>query len=169
MWVNLSGESLRDASFPETVARALERHQLPASALELEVTEGAIFEDPLQAPSILVQLQQLGVSIALDDFGTGYSALSHLAELPVHKIKIDRRFVVDILSNPVGEVIVEAVIDLGRRLMVEVLAEGVESRPVWELLARMGCSQAQGFYLLRPVPPEQLDAALGLRAVARRP
>ncbi|HMK99142.1 MAG TPA: EAL domain-containing protein [Acidimicrobiales bacterium] len=72
-------------------------------------------------------------------------------------------------SSASHEVIVEAVIDLGRHLMVEVLAKGVESRPVWELLARMGCSQAQGFYLSRPVPPEQLDAALGLRAVSRRP
>ena len=158
--VNLSGESLSDASLPDLVARVLERHGLPASALELELTEGAILEDPLQARSLLSRLGLLGVSVALDDFGTGYSSLSYLAQLPVHKIKIDRSFVADILSNPVDETIVAAVIDLGRRLDMDVLAEGVESRPVWERLALLGCRQAQGFYLSRPVRPEDIDFML---------
>ncbi len=163
--VNLSGESLRDATLPDVVARALQRHEVPASALELEITEGAILSDPLQAKSLLARLQLLGVSVALDDFGTGYSSLSYLAQLPVHKIKIDRSFVADILSNPVDETIVAAVIDLGRRLDMAVLAEGVESQQVWERLARLGCVQAQGFYLSRPVRPEEIGAMLEATAL----
>jgi diguanylate cyclase (GGDEF)-like protein len=166
--VNLAGESLRDVTLPDVVARDLADHGLPPAALELEITEGAILEDPLQARSLLARLQLLGVGVALDDFGTGYSSLSYLAQLPVHKIKIDRSFVSDMLGNPVDETIVAAVIDLARRLEVTVLAEGVETRAVWDRLATLGCAQAQGFYVGRPARAAEIDALLG-RPVAVGP
>jgi diguanylate cyclase (GGDEF)-like protein len=164
--VNLSAESLRDAGLPDDVAAALRHHDLAPSALELEITEGAILEDPHQARELLAQLQLLGVGVALDDFGTGYSSLSYLAQLPVHKIKIDRSFVADMLVNPVDETIVTSVVDLARRLEVEVLAEGVETRAVWDRLADLGCAQAQGFYLGRPMRAEKIDALLGKPVVS---
>jgi EAL domain-containing protein (putative c-di-GMP-specific phosphodiesterase class I) len=164
--VNLSAEILRDAGLPGDVATALRHHDLAPSALELEITEGAILEDPHQARELLAQLQLLGVGVALDDFGTGYSSLSYLAQLPVHKIKIDRSFVADMLVNPVDETIVTSVVDLARRLEVEVLAEGVETRAVWDRLVDLGCAQAQGFYLGRPVRAEKIDALLGKPVVS---
>ena len=165
--VNLSADSLRDADLAADVARALGEHDLPPSALELEITEGAILEDPQQAGALLAQLQLLGVRVALDDFGTGYSSLSYLAQLPVHKIKIDRSFVGDMLVNPVDETIVASVVDLARRLEVEVVAEGVETRAVWDRLAELGCAQAQGFYLGRPVRAAKIDALLDKPVVVR--
>jgi CheY-like chemotaxis protein len=124
------------------------------SSLLVEVTESTLMRDPERAMAVLNELHDLGVGVVIDDFGTGYSSLAYLRRLPVDEIKIDRSFVQSMTHN--GLVIVRSVIDLGRNLGLEVTAEGVENREAWDALARMGCTMAQGYYLSRPLPAEDL-------------
>ncbi|HEX6507796.1 MAG TPA: EAL domain-containing protein [Chloroflexota bacterium] len=107
-----------------------------------------------QATTLVIQLHQMGVKISIDDFGTGYSSLAYLKQLPVDEIKIDRSFVMGMSRN--GTVIVRSVIDLGRNLGLQITAEGVENREAWDTLARMGCATAQGYFLSRPLPAEDV-------------
>jgi EAL domain-containing protein (putative c-di-GMP-specific phosphodiesterase class I) len=161
--VNLSPRSLRDDDLPVRVAARLEHFGVPASSLELEITESSLLDDPEQSEAVLNQLSGLGVRIVLDDFGTGYSSLAYLAQLPVDKIKIDRTFVAGMAFGTVNKKIVKAVIDLGHRLGVGVVAEGVESMAVWEHLGTLGCGLAQGLYLSPPLPPEAIEPWLATR------
>src|ERR1700694_3348110 len=108
----------------------------------------------------------MGLRLAIDDFGTGYSSLAYLKRLPVHTIKIDRSFVMDMCENASDAVIVRSTIDLGRNLGLEVVAEGVETEEVWQELSALGCTVAQGYYLSRPVTPDALQAWLGLRTAS---
>ena len=154
--VNLSARSFRDAGLPEMVFAALLEAGVPPDRLELEITENSLLEDPAQAKLLLEALADGGISISLDDFGTGYSSLSYLSHLPVGKVKIDRAFLQELGEDDLSEKIVASVIDLGKRLGMVVLAEGVETVDVWDLLVAMGCPQAQGYYLARPMPGEEL-------------
>ncbi len=156
--VNLSARSLRDPDLPDLVFTALEESGVPAENLELEITEDALLEDPLQAKVLLETLAARGVGLSLDDFGTGYSSLAYLSHLPVSKVKIDRAFLTDMRTDEMNQRIVETVIDLGRRLEMQVLAEGVETAEVWEQLVALGCPQAQGYYLAKPMPPAEFAA-----------
>jgi EAL domain-containing protein (putative c-di-GMP-specific phosphodiesterase class I) len=114
--------------------------------------------DPERARASLVALRQLGVSLSLDDFGTGYSSLAYLKDLPVSELKIDRSFVMDLLTHPANRMIVNSVIRLGQNLGLRVVAEGVEDVAVWEELARLGCDFAQGYFLARPMPGADIPA-----------
>ena len=153
--VNLSARSLRDPRLPDTVFAALETAGVPAANLELEITEDALLEDPVQAKAVLEILAGRGVRLALDDFGTGYSSLAYLSHLPIDKVKIDRAFLAD-RDDEMNEKIVQTIIELGRRLGMQVLAEGVESAEMWDRLRDLGCPQAQGFFYARPMPADQL-------------
>jgi diguanylate cyclase (GGDEF)-like protein len=155
--VNLSMRNLVDVEFPEHVAELLVKHDLAPQWLELEITESTMLADPVRTKQVLDRLSAMGVRLSLDDFGTGYSSLSYLKRLPLDELKIDRSFVMNMLENEDDAVIVRSTIDLGRNLGLEVVAEGVETRETWGQLRRLGCDVAQGYYLTRPVPPEELE------------
>ncbi len=156
--VNLSTRSLLDASLPEVVRVALARWEVPAHLLDLEITETVIMTDPTRARRVLTELADMGVTLSIDDFGTGYSSLAYLRDLPVQQLKIDRTFVQDMRGDSDDEVIVRAVVDLARNLGVRTIAEGVEDLATWEQLRRLGCDSAQGYFLSRPMPPEEFWA-----------
>jgi EAL domain-containing protein (putative c-di-GMP-specific phosphodiesterase class I) len=161
--VNLSARSLQDADLVDQVSRLLLRHDVPADRLTLEVTEGSVMADPARAVALLHQLRDLGVRLSVDDFGTGYSSLSYLQRLPVQEVKIDRSFVTDLDTESENVAIVRAIVDLGRHLGLEVIAEGVEDEATWKLLASMNCDLVQGWHLARPMPTGELLGWLATR------
>jgi diguanylate cyclase (GGDEF)-like protein/PAS domain S-box-containing protein len=161
--VNLGTRNLVDAGFPDDVAAALKRWQIAPDRLELEITESTVLEDPLRTSAVIEQLNRMGVRLSIDDFGTGYSSLRYLRELPVNEIKIDRSFVMRMATDASDEAVVRSTIDLGRNLGLQVVAEGVESEQIWERLSELGCDVAQGFFLSRPVPADELAAWLTSR------
>lgn len=153
--VNISTFNLQDLNFPNEVRRLLEEHQVPAELLELEVTEAAIMQNPLNAAENITRLSEMGVQVSIDDFGTGYSSMAYLKKLLVAKIKIDKSFVIDMDKDSSDAVIVRSTIDLGHNLGLKVVAEGVEDRQAWNYLQALGCDAAQGYYMSKPLPPEQ--------------
>ena len=150
--VNLSPAQFRTGQLLDEVTRALATSGLPASRLELEITESVLMRDDRVDLSILERLHHLGVRIAMDDFGTGYSSLSYLGRFPFDKIKIDQFFVRNLFDGPENLAIVRAAIQLGRTLGMTVLAEGVETAEARDVLTAEGCHQLQGFLLGRPAP-----------------
>ena len=121
--------------------------------------------DPIRTRGILERLSAMGIRLSIDDFGTGYSSLAYLKRLPVSEIKIDRSFVMNMDEDEDDATIVRSTIDLGRNLGLTVVAEGVESRSIWDRLRELGCTVAQGYFLTRPVPPEELtDWLIGRRS-----
>lgn len=153
--VNVSARTLLDHELPLTIAGLLERFELPASMLQLEITESRIVSDLRRARTMLDALRAMGLKIAIDDFGTGFSSLSQLQQLPIDEIKIDRSFVTRMETNRGDEVLVRSIIELGRNLGIHVTAEGVESESVMARLRELGCDYAQGFHVGRPAPPEE--------------
>ncbi len=156
--VNVSARQLRDASFAEAVAGALAASGLEAGALELEITESSIMEQPERAIDLLRALKALGVHIAIDDFGTGYSSLSHLKRFPLDRLKIDRSFVSDIEHDANDAAIVAAAVSVAHNLGLSVVAEGVESAEQVARLRKLGCDVLQGFHFSRPLPAAELAA-----------
>lgn len=158
--VNLSVRDLLDAEFPEVVEKALVRHGVDRSMLELEVTETMAMVDPNRSLAVLHRLAALGVVLAVDDYGTGYSSLAYLQRLPVQRLKIDRSFVMGMVHDPASAAIVRSTIELARNLGLTVVAEGVEDDATLLALRDMGCTIAQGFGLGRPVPADRLAAVV---------
>jgi diguanylate cyclase (GGDEF)-like protein len=158
--VNLSARSLVDVGLPAAVAELLDKWSMPAGSLTLEITETAIIEDQEIAAGILGELHDLGIRLSIDDFGTGYFSLSGLRSLPIDEIKIDRGFVSAMSSEEKDAFIVRSTITLGKNLGFRVVAEGVEDRETFEELRALGCDDAQGFLMSRPLPPEELLAWL---------
>jgi EAL domain-containing protein (putative c-di-GMP-specific phosphodiesterase class I) len=167
--VNLSTRNLLDVQFPTEVQGLLERWEVEPSLLELEITESTMLADPVRCKQILERLSAMGRRLSIDDFGTGYSSLAYLKGLPVDEIKIDRSFVMGMDSSEDDATIVRSTIDPGRNLGLEVVAEGVETEAVWDTLGSLGCTVAQGYYLSRPVPPDDLRAWLETRRAADAP
>jgi diguanylate cyclase (GGDEF)-like protein len=163
MSVNLSARNLLDPELPRRVSALLGRHAVPAHRLTVEVTEGATMADPEQAVNVLKELRALGVSVSIDDFGSGHASMAYLTTLPASELKIDRSFVTDMCQSPREEAIVRATVDLARHLNLHVVAEGIETREVWDRLTELGCNTAQGYLLSRPLPPEELSAWLQAR------
>jgi diguanylate cyclase (GGDEF)-like protein/PAS domain S-box-containing protein len=162
--VNLATRNLLDVAFPDDVQAALERWGVEPARLELEITESTMLDDPFRTKLVLDKLFAMGIRLSIDDFGTGYSSLAYLRQLPVSEIKIDRSFVLNMDSNADDAVIVRSTIDLGRNLGLRVVAEGVETQEAWQQLEELGCELAQGYFLSRPVPADQLEDWLGARA-----
>jgi len=154
MAINLSTRSLLDDDFPAEVTAALDRFDIPAHLLELEITESAIMTDPMRARRLLTELADIGVRISIDDFGTGYSSLAYLKDLPVSQLKIDQSFVMHMHDVVNDAIIVRSVVDLGHNLGLQTVAEGVEDRETWNQLAQLGCDSAQGYFLAKPMPPD---------------
>jgi diguanylate cyclase (GGDEF)-like protein len=165
--VNLSSRSLLDADLVDEVSRLLRRHDVPPGRLTLEVTESSVMADPARATALLHELRALGVRLSVDDFGTGYSSLSYLKRLPVDEVKIDRSFVTGLHDRGGDVAIVRAIVDLGRHLGLEVVAEGVEDQETWDLLGEMGCDMVQGWHLGRPMPRADLVTWLAEREQVR--
>ncbi|MDJ0838273.1 MAG: EAL domain-containing protein [Acidobacteriota bacterium] len=159
--VNLSVRDLFDVHIPEKIRGYLEEFGMPANRLVLEITESAMMEDPNQARSILMNLSNMGVRLAIDDFGTGYSSLAYLKNLPVDEIKIDKSFVLDMDKDADDAIIVKSTVDLGHTLGLSVVAEGVEAERHWQMLRELNCDYAQGYYMSRPKPAEDLAVWMG--------
>ncbi|MBV9662806.1 MAG: bifunctional diguanylate cyclase/phosphodiesterase, partial [Actinobacteria bacterium] len=157
--VNLSPRLLVDPDLIGWITAALNKHRVPASALTLEITENALAEGP-DAVSALESLSKVGVRLAIDDLGTGYSSLMYLKRLPVDELKIDRAFIKDLAEDIRDQAIVRSIVQLGRTLGLTVVAEGVEDEPALDVLARLGCATAQGFYCRRPAPAGEITAWL---------
>lgn len=158
--VNISAKSLLDPSLPQKVQTALGRWNVDPRFLKIEITESSIMADPAHALAILSLLQSMGVRLSVDDFGTGYSSLTHLRQLPIDEIKIDKSFVTSMTHNEADAAIVRTVIDLAHNLGKQVCAEGVEDEATWRLLGDLGCDLAQGFWIARPMPADELLAWL---------
>jgi diguanylate cyclase (GGDEF)-like protein len=158
--VNLSTRSLMDETLTSEIGAILDEEDLPASCLHLEITESSIMEDPDRASALLSELNQMGISLAVDDFGTGHSSLAYLKRLPVGYLKIDRAFVLGMEHDENDAIIVRSTIDLGRNLGLHVVAEGIESAPVQESLAEMGCSFGQGYHIGKPMASEKMSSWL---------
>jgi diguanylate cyclase (GGDEF)-like protein len=150
--VNISPRVLLRDEVVDEVAAVIEESGIPARLLELEVTESTMMENAERALEIITALKSLGVKIAIDDFGTGYSSLAYLKRLPADTLKIDREFITSLRENDRDALIVDSAISLARKLGMSTVAEGVEQRATWNLLADLGCDQAQGYLLAPPMP-----------------
>ena len=149
--INLSARQLRQPGFSAALARALAEFKVPASLVEIEITESSLMENPEEAIVVLKELKKLGVRLYADDFGTGYSSLSYLKRLPLHALKIDRSFVRDITIDPDDAAITRTVITLAHGLDLRVVAEGVETEEQLAFLADNHCDEAQGYLFSRPL------------------
>ena len=159
--VNISARDFMSRDLPDQIEALLAQHGVPPELLCLEITESGFMEDPVYAQQVLNRLAGLGLKLSIDDYGTGYSSLSYIMKLPVHELKIDRSFVATMCEDPDLQTIVRSTIDLGHNLGLKVVAEGVEDAAGLQRLKELGCDQAQGYFVSRPLPAEEL--ALWLR------
>ena len=155
--VNLSAWNLRDATLPQTIADLLEQYHIPPHLLCIELTESAVMTDAHRSLDILARIFALGIHISVDDFGTGYSSLAYLKQLPIDELKIDRSFVQQMTTSKADATIVRSTINLAHSFGLRVVAEGVEDVTTLELLSTLHCDLAQGYYMSRPLPVEQLE------------
>jgi EAL domain-containing protein (putative c-di-GMP-specific phosphodiesterase class I) len=162
--VNVSPVQFRLSDLPSIVSEALARTGLPASRLEIEISEGVLVEDPARA-DVLSTLRAQGVRIALDDFGTGYSSLGYLQKFRFDKLKIDRSFIVRLGETEDATIIVRTIVGLAHSLGLSVAAEGVETPRQLAIVRDLMCDQVQGFLLGRPI---QMDEPFGLMAARAR-
>ncbi len=158
--VNLSPLQFKIGNLAQTVIDALERSGLAPARLQLEITESVLLSNSDATLAMLHQLRALGVRICMDDFGTGYSSLSYLRSFPFDKIKIDRSFVHDLLSNKDSVAIIRAVVGLGRSLGMATTAEGIETREELDHLKREGCTEGQGYFFGKPRPAKDISTLL---------
>lgn len=158
--VNLSARQLQQPGLLETIEKALKKARLNPKHLELELTESLIMQNAEASIEILRQVSQMGVTLAIDDFGTGYSSLNYLKRFPIHKLKIDRSFIHDLVTDPDDAAIVKAIISMAHSLKLEVVAESVETKEQLEFLRANGCDKMQGFIFSRPIPAEALAQLL---------
>jgi len=160
MAVNLSTVQLHHAELPRVVNNLMQVYRLPPRSLELEVTETGLMEDITTAAQHLLSLRRSGALIAIDDFGTGYSSLSYLKSLPLDKIKIDKSFVQDLLEDEDDATIVRAIIQLGKSLGMQVIAEGVETVEQEAYIIAQGCHEGQGYLYSKPLSARELGQYL---------
>jgi diguanylate cyclase len=158
--VNVSARSLTDPTFPAQVTEALRRHRTPASRLVLEITESVAVSEQDIVDEVLARLRATGVQMSLDDFGTGFSSLSSVTRMPVDEIKIDRSFVEEMIDKPAAGAVVRGAVELGARLGVRVVAEGIETIEQRAALIALGCPSAQGYHFCKPMPADKIVQAL---------
>jgi len=159
--VNLSPRQFRDSDIGATVVRILRDCELEAGALELEVTEGMVMENTAASIDKLKRLHSMGINLSIDDFGTGYSSLGYLKALPIHTLKIDRSFVIDMLEDDRTEAIVSTIIVLAHNLGLNVIAEGVETEQQRLQLQDLDCDECQGYLYSPPLPADEFEKLLG--------
>lgn len=153
--VNISGKQFMDVNIVDTVAQALRSSNLPASHLELEITETTMIDNMEQAIEIMHKLRNLGVMLAMDDFGIGYSSLSNLDRFPIDKIKIDKVFVHGINQYDEEPNMADAIIHMGHSLNLRILAEGIETEYQKNYFSKLKCDEAQGYYFGAPMPANE--------------
>src|SRR5476649_395563 len=158
--VNISPRQFRQNDFVERVERSLRAHQLPASLLKLEITEGIVIQNLDDTIAKMRRLKKMGVSFAMDDFGTGYSSLTYLKRLPVDTLKIDQSFVRDATTDPNDAEIIRAIVAMAQSLSLTVIAEGVENRDQLQFLKQLGCHLYQGYWFSGAVGLEGFKALL---------
>ncbi|MFV2056103.1 MAG: EAL domain-containing protein [Thiohalomonadales bacterium] len=154
--VNMSANTLKELDLPEKMRSLLQKYKLQPSHLILEITETALMQELIKSLDVLTRLRMSGLQLSIDDFGTGYSSLVQLHRAPFSEIKIDRSFIMEMLNDKEAHAIVETVILLGHKLGMKVVAEGVETLEHLTLLNSLGCDLAQGYYISRPIPGEQI-------------
>ncbi|MGG2198306.1 EAL domain-containing protein [Paenibacillus validus] len=153
--INLSAKQFLDPKFPDVLADTLNRTGIEPSLLCLEITERTAMLDKGGCADICREIMSFGVKLSIDDFGTGYSSLVLLKQLPVHSIKIDRSFVIELETNDSDRAIIIAMIAMSHNLGKKVVAEGVEELGQWNMLARLGCDEVQGYFASRPLPADE--------------
>ncbi|WP_258860931.1 putative bifunctional diguanylate cyclase/phosphodiesterase [Marinomonas foliarum] len=158
MSINVSPIQFQQAGFLPMLKEQLEKHEVPASCVDLEITENMLLNDLTSSLEKMHAIKCLGVHLSIDDFGTGYSSLKYLKSLPIDRLKIDQSFVRDLLTDKSDEAIVHAVIAMAQALNINVLAEGVETFVHYDRLREIGCFFYQGYYFGHPVPPEDFIA-----------
>lgn len=155
--VNISARNLLQDNFCDMVRNLLLHHDLPASCLELEITESTLMRHMEKTLLVLRELNDMGIELSIDDFGTGYSSLAYLKRLPVKRLKIDYSFIINMMESEQDQIIVSSTINMAHSLGLLVVAEGVETAALLTRLAEMGCEQAQGFHIARPMPSYELE------------
>lgn len=154
--VNVAAQQLETDDFESEIAEILKETGLDPCRLELELTERALMNDTARAIGILGRLRRQGCRVSLDDFGTGYSSLSYLNRIPLDVVKLDRSFILDVPSSEAQSTLVAALIELAKKLGLEVVAEGVELDAQWAFLCTTGCDHIQGFLFAKPMPSDEL-------------
>jgi len=155
--VNLSARNLQTADLPEQIETLMKNYQVPPHLIALEITETAMMLDPTSAVNVVKRLHELGLRLSVDDFGMGYSSLAYLKRLPVSEIKVDRVFVREMCQELNDQIIVNTTLNMGHNLGLEIVAEGVEDERTYLTLKRLGCDFAQGFYIAKPMPADEVD------------
>jgi len=166
--VNVSAKQLGDGMFAKEATRIQREHHMPAAELKLELTESTLIESPQQVQEQLTQLTELGNSIALDDYGTGFSTLENLQNYRFHTIKLDQRFIREMLNSSLSFQIVLSSIDMIRSLQMETVAEGIESADLDRVLTELGCQFGQGYLFGRPKPLAALLQSSGASEASKR-
>jgi diguanylate cyclase (GGDEF)-like protein/PAS domain S-box-containing protein len=158
--VNVAGVHLRQAGYVESLLDTLAEHEVPATEIEIEVTETGLLDTSETVRANLGRLRRAGVRLALDDFGVGFSSLAHLRDLPIHRLKIDRSFTVECMRDARTLTIVKAVIEMARALGIRITAEGVETQAQQNWMRQLGCDSAQGYLFSRPLTSEEFTRIL---------
>ncbi len=154
--VNISGRQFRQTRLQDVIQEVLDKTGLETKYLELEITETLLIEDIENIVATMNILKDMGLKLVIDDFGTGYSSLSYLKQFPVDKLKIDRSFINEMISNENDAAIAKAIINLGHSLKLEVLAEGIENEFQKNFVTANGCDFAQGYYFKAPQVADEL-------------
>ncbi len=161
MSVNVSAIALADPSAADRYQAIVEGHDITPEEVMLEITESTLMADAARGLGLLARLRLKGFGLSIDDFGTGYSSLAQLSQIPFTELKIDQGFVLGAHAQPRKRAVVEASLDLARKLGLATVAEGVETIEDWQMLAELGCDIAQGYLIGRPVPGSELHAVIG--------
>ncbi len=154
--VNVSAENIKSLSLPEQLKELTDKHAIEPGKIELEITESAFMGELTSSLDVLNRLRMKGFSLSIDDFGTGYSSLTQLYQAPFTELKIDQRFIMRMIEDKEAMVIVKICIMLGHMLGMRLVAEGVETREVWDELKQLGCDVAQGYFIAKPMPADAL-------------
>ena len=153
---NISAKTLTDLDFPDQVWDITRNHNLDPALIAVELTETAIVTEINRSLDILTRLRMKGFHLAIDDFGTGYSSMKQLQNLPFDELKVDQSFIFNAEHDEEARKIIESTVQLGHKLNMEVVAEGIENEALWNIVRDMGCNQAQGFWMGKPMPAEEL-------------
>ncbi len=156
MSVNISAEDITSLTLPDLMTELLSGNRLDPTRLTLEVTESALMGELVTSLDILTRLRLKGIGLSIDDFGTGYSSLSQLHRVPFSELKIDRSFVGNMARDSEARAIVKTCIILGHELNMNVVAEGIENKETWDILADLGCNLGQGYFIAKPMPGDEL-------------
>jgi EAL domain-containing protein (putative c-di-GMP-specific phosphodiesterase class I)/AmiR/NasT family two-component response regulator len=159
--INISPRLLADESAADRYQDIVRQQGVEPNEVILEITESSVMADAARGLGVLARLRLKGFGLSIDDFGTGYSSLSQLSQIPFTELKIDQGFVSGAQKQPRKRAMIEASLDLARKLQLDVVAEGVETVEDWQMLADLGCGMAQGYLIAEPVPGSELPAALG--------